>query len=411
MHATSPAPRRILFVENGIGYGGAIICLRHLAANLDRTQYEPWIVTGREGPEYTSIAADAHWRCIRDRHVDLTPWRKRLAVDASSPPARLLQRCARQLLARLDDVVNFLPFFVGLLLLALRLRPAVIHANNEPICNRAALLVARVLGIPSVCHVRDPLAGTYHSPWIYSLPAHYVPVSRWVQRRLVELGVPAERCTVTYDGIPLERLDVNADGASFRARHGVQPDEFAVGLVGLLIPWKGQELFLDAVALLRDELPDLRALIVGGTPVECAPYEGALRERVAREGLGDIVGFTGHVTQMDTVYNGLDVVLSASTTPEPLGTVVIEAMALGRPLVAPRHGGGAEMGDDGVTALLFEPGDANSLVDALRRLHADPALRARIGQAARIKALQAFDVARHARDVEAVYAHVLGLAT
>jgi len=410
MQTTSHPPRRILFVENGIGYGGAIICLRHLAANLDRTRYEPWIVTGRDGPEYATIAADANWRCIKDRHLDLTPWRRRLADAPRTSVQRLFQLAGRQLVSRADDLINFLPFFLGLLALALRLRPAVIHANNEPICNRAALIVARILGIPSVCHVRDPLGGDYHSRWIYSLPAHYVPVSRWVQQRLAQLGVPTGICTVTYDGIPLESLNVNADGEPFRVRHGISRDEFAVGLIGLLIPWKGQDLFLDAVVRLRKDLPNLRALIVGGTPAECSPYEAALRDRVAREGLSEIVRFTGHVSNMEEAYNGLDVVLSASTAPEPLGTVVIEAMALGRPLVAPAHGGGAEMGDDGITALLFEPGNADSLATALRRLHDDELLRTRLGEAARVKALKAFDVLRHASEVEAVYAQVLGTA-
>jgi len=60
-HDGSPRPRRVLFVENGIGYGGAIICLRHLVRNLDRSRYEPIVVTGRDDAPYQGIAAEAEW--------------------------------------------------------------------------------------------------------------------------------------------------------------------------------------------------------------------------------------------------------------------------------------------------------------------------------------------------------------
>jgi len=72
---------------------------------------------------------------------------------------------------------------------------------------------------------------------------------------------------------------------------------------------------------------------------------------------------------MEAVYNGLDVVLSASISPEPLGTVVIEAMAMGRPLIGPNHGGAAEMMQHDETGLLFTPRDAQSLADAIEKFY------------------------------------------
>ena len=110
---------------------------------------------------------------------------------------------------------------------------------------------------------------------------------------------------------------------------------------------------------------------------------------------------------MATVYNGIDVVVSASIKPEPLGTVVIEAMAIGRPLIGPNHGGAAEMAEHEATALLFEPGNADDLARCILRLHEEPALAARLGAAARKKALHTFAVAEHVRNVQAVYDRVL----
>jgi glycosyltransferase involved in cell wall biosynthesis len=119
------------------------------------------------------------------------------------------------------------------------------------------------------------------------------------------------------------------------------------------------------------------------------------------------VVFTGHIGDMPTAYAALDIVVSASINPEPLGTVVIEAMAMGRPLVAPNHGGGAEMNTHDETALLFEPGSAESLADCILRIYQSPELGQRLGMAARQRALSTFDVGSHVDRVQEVYESLL----
>lgn len=404
---TAGKPCRVLYVENGIGYGGAIICLRHLVRNLDPHRYQAMVVTGKDDPLYADIENDAPWRPIIDRRVDVTRMRNRLAEASWVQRVPGLQTLLMQLIARVDDLLNFVPFFLGFLVTAVRYKPDLIHLNNEPLCNRGALLAARLLRVPTVCHVRGNQDGSSLMNWLYRLPDHFIPVSHWVSESIGGLGVPSERRTVIYDGLELEKLAVGADGQAFRQKVGVPDDAFAVGLVGLLIPWKGQGMFLDAAHLLRERIPGLRMLIIGGTPDECQGYEAELRARVATEGLADLVLFTGHVSDMAAVYNGLNVVVSASTSPEPLGTVVIESMALGRPLVAPRHGGAAEMATHGETALLFNPGDAQDFADKVAQLHRNPEMGTRIGAASREHALNTFHVRTHAERVQALYDELL----
>lgn len=400
-------PLRVLYVENGIGYGGAVICLRHLVRNLDRSRFEPLVVTGWATEPYRAIADEAKWVPIADRRLDVPGLRRRLES------ARWIQRVPGlpwllgQALARADDVVNFLPSFLGLAATIVRERPALIHANNEPLCNRAAVLAGKLFGVPVVCHVRGDQRGSRLMRWLYSLPDHFIPVSRWISEGVGALGVPAGKRTYVYDGIELEKLDTGADGGAFRDRYGVPREAFAVGLVGLLIPWKGQKLFLEAGRQLLERIPNLYLLIVGGTPEECRDYERELREAAADTVFGGRVRFTGHVSDMAQAYLGLDVVVSASTSPEPLGTVVIESLALGRPLVAPNHGGAVEMIDHERTGLLFTPGDARALAGAIQRFHDDPALGVRLGRAAREKALRTFSVQEHVARVQAIYERLL----
>ncbi len=397
------AKKRILYVENGIGYGGAIICLRHLVRNLDRNRFEPMVVTGLGGPLYQDIAQEALWRFIPDRRFDTVGMKRNLAKARWPDVLPGLRWLATQLVARLDDLGNFLPFLLQLLWTAKRFRADLIHANNEPSCNRAALLVGKLLGIPVVAHVRGDQTGSRSMSWFYSLPDHFIPVSRWVSESIGKLGVPPEKRTYIYDGIELDKLDIQADGREFRKRHGIPEDAFVVGLVGLLIPWKGQRLYLDAVRKLIPEMPAALFAIVGGTPDECQPYEKELKEAAERPDLRGHVVFTGHVKEMTTLYNGLDVVLSASTSPEPLGTVIIEAMTMARPLIGPDHGGAVEMVSDGRTGLLFKANDADSLARKILDFYQSAELRETLGAAARRHALATFAVEEHVRRVSDVY--------
>lgn len=401
-------PKKILYVENGIGYGGAIICLRHLVRNLDRSRFTPMVVTGRTGPQYREIANEAQWQHIPDRHLDIVGAKRKLAPIGWIDQIPGLRFITNQLLARADDLFNFLPFFLHLLWTAWRFKADLIHANNEPLCNRAALLVGKALKIPTVCHVRGDQDGSRLMRWAFSLPSHFTPVSHWVAKSIQDkLNIPEHKISVIYDGLELDGLDPATDGQPFRRQHQLSDDDFAVGLVGLLMPWKGQEIFLDAAKVLKNKIPKLKMLIVGGTPDDCVAFESHLRKRVEQEDLGDSLIFTGHNTDMPAVYNGLDIVVSASISPEPLGTVVIEAMAMGRPLIGPNHGGAAEMMTHEKTGLLFTPGDAPSLASAINSFYQSTAKQEQLGAAARQHALATFAVEKHTDLIQTLYSDLL----
>jgi glycosyltransferase involved in cell wall biosynthesis len=402
--------KRVLYVENGIGYGGAIICLRHLVRNLDRRRFEPMVVTGLGDAKYQEIAAEAAWKHIPDKRLDVISMKRELAAARWPDVLPGLRWTLNQVLSRLDDLVNFVPSFLQTLWTVLRFKPDLIHVNNEPLCNRAAVLAGKVLGVPVVAHVRGDQKGSPMMHSFFRLPDYFIAVSRWVSDSIGRIGVPEQKRTYIYDGIELDKLTLHADGLAFRRRHGISEEAFVVGLVGLLIPWKGQRLFLDAVQQLLAKMPDAVFAIVGGTPDECAYFEAELRQRTNQPDLRGRVVFTGHVSDMASVYNGLDIVLSASTSPEPLGTVVIEAMTMARPLIAPNHGGAVEMVEHERTGLLFKPGDAADLAATILRLYRDVDLRKRLGEAARAHALQVFAVHEHVRQVQGVYERMLGQA-
>ena len=124
-------------------------------------------------------------------------------------------------------------------------------------------------------------------------------------------------------------------------------------------------------------------------------------------GLADRLGFTGHQPDPALALRSLDVVVHASTRPEPFGRVIVEAMACGKAVVAAPTGGAAELFEDGVSALASPSGDAAALASTLQRLIADAGLRARLGKAARAAAVSRFDRGRLAEEWSTVYADAL----
>jgi glycosyltransferase involved in cell wall biosynthesis len=219
--------------------------------------------------------------------------------------------------------------------------------------------------------------------------------------------VRARRILTIYDGIDCATF-APGGGPAVRRELGLPPDVPVVGIVGHIQDWKGQHLVVEAVARARERCPGLRCLIVGGVHRRGAEYAAALRERIATLGLGAHVILTGPRGDVPACMDAMDIVLHASVTPEPFGRVLIEAMALGKPVIAPREGGPCLVVVDGETGLLVPPRDEAALADAILQLIADPARRAAMGRAGRTRVEAVFDIRHHVRAVEALFDDILG---
>lgn len=147
------------------------------------------------------------------------------------------------------------------------------------------------------------------------------------------------------------------------------PDDSALVLLpARLTRWKGQLLFIDALARLKSRRGannfNVTGLLVGSDQGR-ESYRCELEDRIEELGLGGNVRIVGHCDDMPAAYMLSDVVVSASTDPEAFGRIVAEAQAMGRPVVVADHGGAAEQVIDGVTGWRFEPGNPDKLADAL----------------------------------------------
>jgi glycosyltransferase involved in cell wall biosynthesis len=210
---------------------------------------------------------------------------------------------------------------------------------------------------------------------------------------------PRRRQWLVYPGASLDAFDPARlpEPAVMRARLGLPARGPMIGMVGRLQRWKGMHVFVAAMARVYAARPDAHAVIVGA-PHETEPdYPAELHLQVSALGLDGAVSFAGFQGNVPEWMQAMDVIVHASDH-EPFGIVVIEAMALGKPVVAGAAGGPAEIIADGENGLLVPYGDGESLARAILRYLDDRALAARIGAAARTRAA-VFDDRTYAANV------------
>jgi glycosyltransferase involved in cell wall biosynthesis len=235
-----------------------------------------------------------------------------------------------------------------------------------------------------------------------------VAVSNAVAADAAPVVGPRVRMRAVYNAVDLERFRPLGPVLDLDAAAGLAPappGTVRVGLVATMGRWKGHDVFLRAVAALPAGTR-VRAYVVGGGIYRTAGSEvdaEALRRMAAELGIADRVGFTGFVDEPAAAMRALDVVVHASTQPEPFGLVIAEAMACGRAVIASAAGGAGELVTHGHDALAAAPGDAEGLADAIQRLAADPILRDSLSRAGRETAVRRFARARLAAEIAPFY--------
>jgi len=282
-----------------------------------------------------------------------------------------------------------------LLRLAARLRRERVDVLHTHLSTASLLggLAARLAGVPAVATVHGLNTRT---SFLYA--SRIIAVSNAVRQHLVGQRIPESRIQVVYNGIELSRYLHPPDPRRVRAELGVPPDDFLIGAAGRLGPEKGHSYLIEATALLvaRESLP-VRLLIAGE-----GRNRSTLEETARRCGIADRVILPGFQRDVMPYQAALDVFCLPSLK-EGLSLSALEAMALGKPVIASRVGGTPEVVVEGETGLLVEPANPEALAGALATLLRDPDRARRMGEAGRARVERLFDLERTVDQIEQLY--------
>ncbi len=256
----------------------------------------------------------------------------------------------------------------------------------------------------------NPLKKVYNA--VMSRGDRVIAISHYIAGEITRrYGVTGDQLRVIPRGVDLGLFDpdrVSAERMIKLTNEWRLPDGVPVVMLPARVTrWKGHELLIDALARLGDR--PFHCLIVG-TYEGKESFKARLEARIAKLGLTPFVHFVGNCSDMPAAYKLADVVVSASLDPEPFGRVIIEAQAMGRPVVASDHGGAAESMLDGETGWLVQPESADSLAEGIRKaLSMTEADRERLSDTAITHARTNFSREDMCARTLAVYCEILGL--
>jgi glycosyltransferase involved in cell wall biosynthesis len=289
-----------------------------------------------------------------------------------------------------------------------RERADVVHTHlfTADAYGRVAARLAGARGVYATVHSTNVWKGALHrriDSLLARVSTKVIAVSAEVAQVLRERdGIPEGRIAVVENGIDLQRV-AGATGEGVRAEFGIPEGVPLMGLVGRLHPAKGHADLIAALSQLAVQGISAHCLLIGS---------GELRDEIAadvkRRGLQGRVTLTGQRSDVPRLLAALDVLAMPSRW-EGLPMTLLEAMAMGKAIVAARVGGIPNVVTDGREGLLVTPGDVAALAGALQRVITDAPLRRELGDRARETLLARYDVGRTARAYESLYAACLGL--
>ena len=254
---------------------------------------------------------------------------------------------------------------------------------------RVPFVISRRVGYP----IRDSKLARSR----YEAAARILPISGWVADRLVASGLPKENLIVVYEGVAIPRLPSSEVRREARALWGVSDDSPLLGCAGVLLPDKGQDLLIRALAVLRNEFPAARLLLAGDGPDKSRLQRLAKQLRVS-----DAVIFAGFVTAMEPFYSALDLFLFPSRF-EGLGTSLLAAMSYSVPSIAFSTCAFGEIIEHGKSGLLVETGNEPAFQTAAASILRDPLRAITMGQAARARIQNKFSADKMVEQMIRVY--------
>ena len=281
-----------------------------------------------------------------------------------------------------------------------------VHNNTTAVLE--GIYLKRKLKLPLIWHVHEIIVKPKAiSDFINFLMGRYadkiVTVSNAVANHVKQSPFIKEgQVQVIYNGVDnaiYHPMQVSA----VREKFGIPEDALVIGMVGRVNAWKGQGDFLEAVTPILEHNPNSVAFLAGSAFAGEEWRVEELESKISKSSVASQIKRIDYYEHTTELYNMFDIFVLPSTNPDPLPTVVLEAMACGKPVVGYRHGGVCEMVAEGTNGLLASPGQSQELSDAILELVSDPEKRLQFGQASVRRQGESFSLESYIRNFSELY--------
>jgi glycosyltransferase involved in cell wall biosynthesis len=233
---------------------------------------------------------------------------------------------------------------------------------------------------------------------------NYIAVCGAVANRIEhDEQIPKEKIKVIYNGIRVEDYIASLGSKDvIRERLGISPNAFVVGIACIFRPEKGVDVFFRGVSEARDRIKELKILAVGG-----GKMQKSLIELCSRLSLSADVIFTGYISDIREYVPAMDVVCLTPVRNEGFSNVILEEMAMAKPVVATDVGGNGEVVVNGITGKIIPAGDPYKIAASILELYRNKELRLAMGQRGRELVMREFALDRMIERTEAYYLSLL----
>ncbi|MBK1813061.1 glycosyltransferase family 4 protein [Clostridium sp. YIM B02505] len=355
---------KILFLHAGAEMYGADKILLELLSGLDKTRFEPYVILPNNGPLYEEIK------------------KKDIYVEIREYP--ILRRKFFNPLGIVNYISGVLKYNKIIEGFCKEKAIEIIHSNTLAVLEGG--FVAKRLKIKHVWHVHEIIM---KPKFMFKLTSYLlnknadeiVVVSNSVKNHILRSCLVDEgKIKTIYNGVDNTKFNKEAEYDYLLKEFKVDKDDIVVGMVGRINSWKGQRDFILAIKKIVKEHTNIKAILIGGV------FEGEewrvqeLKRLIKDNNLEDVIIMKDFRSDVTNIYNLIDIFVLPSTNPDPLPTVVLEAMASGKPIVAYRHGGVTEMVSEGANGLFAEVLNIDDLSTKILYLLKRPEEREEMGR-------------------------------
>jgi glycosyltransferase involved in cell wall biosynthesis len=373
---------RILYFESSSGCSGSAGALASLINNLDRKRFTPVVLVTNYGTKIETI---------RDAEIS--------KIKGYKEPEK------PNIFSMLALLKNTLVTTIKILVRIWRKKITLVHINTNITLGIPAILAAKICGVPCVSHIRETRKLIKRELLFAKLINKTIVLNKEAYSNY-NLNIDKNRLSLIYDGLNLEEYR-NFKSTCFREEYNLN-SAMLIGSIGRIVEGKGQKEFVLVAKEILEKKQNIKFVITGDAKTGPDAYFKNVKELAASNNLDESLIFTGWREDVKNVLSALDIFVFTSTTyAEGLPNIIIEAMALAKPVVSTRIAGPADIVVDGKTGFLVPAGDIRTMANKIIYLLEHPDIARRMGEEGRKRAEELFDIKKQVKKIEALYQEVL----